>query len=66
MLSLRAIGASSQSVWERLGGLMGVRQRRSRRFPTGCRCRAERCPSGSLPLRVVLSGFAFGVVGGGV
>jgi len=40
-------------IAERLGGLMGVRQRRSWRFPTGCRQRAERCPAGSWPLRVV-------------
>jgi len=53
-------------IAERLGGLMGVRQRRSWPFPTGCRQRAEHFPAGSWPLRVVLPGFAFGGVAGGV
>jgi len=61
------------SVWpwlgviaEGLGGLMGVRQRRSRRFLAGCRPRVERFPAGSWPLHVVLPRFAFGIVAGGL
>ena len=36
-------------IAERFGGLMGVRQRRTRRSPAGCPQRAERSPAGSWP-----------------
>jgi len=39
--------------------------RRPWSFRTDSRQRAERAPAGSLSLRVVLPGFAFGVVAGG-
>jgi len=45
---------------------MGVRQRRSWRFSADSRQRAEHGPAGSLPLRVVLPCFAFGIVPGGL
>jgi len=45
---------------------MGFRQRRSWRFSADSRQPAEHFPGVSLPLRVVLPCFAFGVVAGGL
>jgi len=45
---------------------MGVRQRRSWRFPLVADKRAERCPAGSWPRCVGLPGFAVSGLPGGV